>query len=92
MEKKLLEVQITQTRHPQSILQKTILSSRPQKGKKIFMKVYYVRGAHLQCVNNHYAKYENKRMKILELQITQTRQPLRISDGKNVLSSTFVKN
>ena len=33
------------------------------KRTKIFMKVYIVGGAHLQCVNNHYAKYENKRMK-----------------------------
>ena len=51
-------------------------------------------GAHLQCVNNYYAKFEYKEMntvrvimqslnikecKLLELQITQTR---RISDGK----------
>ena len=35
----------------------------PKRNKKILMKVYYVRRAHLQCVNNHYAKYENKRMK-----------------------------
>ena len=47
-------------------------------------------GAHLQCVNNYYAKFEYKEMntvrvimqslnikecKLLELQITQTRHP-----------------
>ena len=37
-------------------------------------------GAHLQCMNNHYAKFEI----LLELQITQTRHPLSISEGKNV--------
>ena len=30
-----------------------------------------VAGAHLQCVNNHYAKFEYKGMKLFELQITQ---------------------
>ena len=31
--------------------------------------------AHLQCMNNDYAKFEYKGMKLLELQITQTRHP-----------------
>ena len=38
-------------------------------------------GAHLQCVNNHYAKFEYKGMNTVGV---SARQPLSISDGKNV--------
>ena len=33
------------------------------KNKKIFVKCAKIVGAHLQCVNNHYAKFEYKEMK-----------------------------
>ena len=41
-----------------------------------------IEGAHLQCVNNHYAKFEYKGLNslLLEFQITQTRHPLSIYD------------
>ena len=42
---------------------KTCLSSTLVKNEKIFIKCAQMRGAHLQCVNNHYAKFENKEMK-----------------------------
>ena len=45
---KVLEFQITQTRHHLSIW-----SSTPKNEKKIFMKGTQMEGAHLQCVNNH---------------------------------------
>ena len=57
---KLLELQITQTRNPLSILRS---SSRPQNEKKKSWNVYKIWGAHLQCVNNYYAKFEYKRKK-----------------------------
>ena len=33
--------------------------------RKKLSNVHQTRGAHLQCVNNHYAKFEYKRMKIV---------------------------
>ena len=41
-------------------------------------------GAHLQCVNNHYRKYEYKVMNTFKLQITQTWHPQSISDEKKM--------
>ena len=35
----------------------------PPKMKKYLSNVHEMVGAHLQCVNNHYAKFENKEMK-----------------------------
>ena len=31
--------------------------------RKYLSNVHKMKGAHLQCVNNHYAKFENKEMK-----------------------------
>ena len=45
-----------------------------------------IEGAHVQCVNNPNAKER----KLLELQITLTRHPLSISDGK--MSKFMSKN
>ena len=42
---------------------KKCLSSTPIKNKKILSNVHKVGRAHLQCVNNHYAKFEHKGMK-----------------------------
>ena len=39
------------------------LSSRPPKMKKKIMKCIQKEGAHFQCMNNHYAKFEYKGMK-----------------------------
>ena len=40
-------------------------------------------GAHLQCVNNHYAKFENKEMKTVGVtDCTQTSHHLSSLDGK----------
>ena len=61
---------------------KKCLSSTPVKNEKIFIKCAQMGGAHLQCVNNHYAKFEYKGMKTVCVTITQTRHPLPISDGK----------
>ena len=41
-----------------------------------------MRGAHFQCVNNHYAKFEYKERKLMELQIPQTRHHLSIFGWK----------
>ena len=45
---------------------KNVLRSTSVKNEKIFIKCAQngkMGGAHLQCVNNHYAKFENKKMK-----------------------------
>ena len=62
-ERKLLELQITQTRHPLSILQKkmSLEVQDPQKWKK--NQEYKIDCALLQCMNNHYSKFEYKGMK-----------------------------
>ena len=58
------ELQITQTILPLSILQKKkCLSSRPPKNKIKNHEMYTKKGAHLQCMNNYYAKIEYKGMK-----------------------------
>ena len=45
------------------------LSSTPVKNEKIFIERV---GAHLRCVNNHYAKFEYKGMKILQQRLAAT--------------------
>ena len=63
------------------------LSSTPLKKKRKYLSnVYKIGGAHLQCVNNHYAKfqYTGLEWKLLELHITQTRHHLSILVIKNV--------
>ena len=61
---KLLELQITQTRHHLSILvRKKCLSLAPLKKRKYAWNMHKIGDAHLQNVNNHYIKFEYKGMK-----------------------------
>ena len=54
---------ITQTRHPLSISEgKNVIVQRPSKIEKYLLNVHKMEGAHLQCVNNHHAKFEYKVM------------------------------
>ena len=39
---------------------KKCLSSTPVKNGKYLLNVHKMEGAHLQCENNHYAKFEYK--------------------------------
>ena len=96
-ERKLLELQNTQTRHPLSILQKKMSKFKtppPQKKKnekKKSCNVYKIEGAHLQCMNNHYAKFDYKRMKTVGVtDYTNQTSPTHFG-WKNCLSSTPVK-
>ena len=58
-----MELQITQTRHLLSITDgKNVQVQRPSKMEKHLLNVQKMVGAHLQCVNNHYAKFEYKVM------------------------------
>ena len=43
-------------------------------------RFHKIEGAHLQCVNNHHAKFKYKGMNTVGV----TGHPLSISDGKNV--------
>ena len=55
------------------------------KNEKKSRNVYKIGGAQLQCMNNHYEKFEYKKNEnCWELQITQTSHHLLISDGKNI--------
>ena len=75
-EQKLLELQITQTRHPLNSLDgKNVYAQHPSKMRKYSWNVHKIGGAYLQCVNNHYAKFGYKEIKTDDLQITQTRYP-----------------
>ena len=58
-----MELQITQTRHPLSILEKKMFKFKTPKNEKKSWNVYRIGGAHLKCMNNHYAKFEYKGMK-----------------------------
>ena len=60
---KLFELQITQTRHHLSILRGKFWVQDPKNEKKSW-NVYKIEGAHLQCVNTHYAKLEYKKRKL----------------------------
>ena len=63
-ERILLELQITQTRYQLRIsLGKMSKCNTRQKWKKYLLDRYKIGDAHLQCVNNHYAKFEYKVMK-----------------------------
>ena len=48
---------------PRHLGWKKCLSSTPVKMWKYLSNVHKIKGAHLQCVNNHYAKFEYKEMK-----------------------------
>ena len=53
-----------QTRHRLRISDgKMSQVQHPSKIRKYLSSVHETGGAHLQCVNNHYAKFENKEMK-----------------------------
>ena len=55
----LLELQITQTlRDTLSISDGKNVVQHPSKMRKYLSNVHKMAGAHLQCVNNHYAKFE----------------------------------
>ena len=59
----LLELQITQTRHPLIISDgKNVLVQHPSEMRKKKWNVNKIDGAHVQCVNNDYAKFEYKGM------------------------------
>ena len=51
----------------------------------ILSNLHKIKGVHGQCVNNHDTKLEYKGMNTVGvIQITKTRHPLSILDGKNV--------
>ena len=61
---KLLELQITQTIHPKPFpSEKNSKFNTRQKLRKYLSNLHKIRAAHLQCVDNHYAKFEYKGMK-----------------------------
>ena len=57
----LLELHITQTRHSLSVSDKNVLFQHPSKMRKKIVCAQK-KGAHYQCVNSHYAKFEYKGM------------------------------
>ena len=59
----MFELRITQTRHPNVFQMEKCLSSTPVKYDKNLSNVHKIECAHPQCVINHYAKFEYKRMK-----------------------------
>ena len=55
---KLLELQITQTRHTLSISDGKMPKFNAHKKWENISNVHKMKGAYLQCVNNHFAKFE----------------------------------
>ena len=65
-EEKLLELHITQTRHPLSISgEKNVLVQHPSKLRKYLSNVQ-IWGAKFQCMNTHYVKFEYKGMNTVQ--------------------------
>ena len=54
----MLAVQITQTRHPLSILDIKMSKFNTPKNEKKLRNVHNRKDAYLQNVNNHYAKFQ----------------------------------
>ena len=69
---------------------KKCLSSRPKKWKRSW-NVYKIRGAYLQCMNDHYAKFEYKRMKTVGVTDYTNQTPPTDFRWKKCLSSTPIK-
>ena len=82
---KLLELPITQTRHPPSILQKKMFKFQKWKNHEMYNKI---RGAHLHCMNNHYAFKGKKTVAVTDY--TNQTPPTHFR-WKKCLSSTPVK-
>ena len=61
----LFELQITQTGHPLRISDGKMSKFNNHTNEKIVSNVHKIGDAHLQCLNNHYAKFEYKGMKTL---------------------------
>ena len=53
--------------------------------------MYNIGGAHIQCVNNHNANFEYKKMKTVGVTDYTNHTPLCISDGKNIKFNTRQK-
>ena len=54
--------------------------------------MHKIEGAHLQCMNNHYAKFEYKGMKTVGVTDNTNQTPPTHLGWKKCLSSTLVKN
>ena len=59
---------------------------------KYLLNVHLMEGAHLQCVNNHYAKFEYKDMNTVGVKDYTNWAPPKHFGWKKCLSSTPVKN
>ena len=90
---KLLELRTTQTRNPLSILWKMSKFKTPKNEKQSMKYVQNTKKQSMKYVQNTKVHIFNvwsitmqslnkKEWKLSELQITQTRHPLHISDGK----------
>ena len=54
--------------------------------------MYKIGGAHLQCVNNHYARFAYKRMKTVGVTDYTNQTPTTHVRQKNVICSSPIKN
>ena len=84
-----MELQITQTRHPLRISDgKSVKVHHPSKKGKYLSNVHKMVCAHIQCVNNHYAKIENKGMKTVGVTYYTYQTPSKHFWTEKCLSST----
>ena len=83
-----MELQITQTRFR---MEKMSKFNNRKKCENIYQNVHKIGGAHLQCVNNHYAKFEYKGMKTILVTDYTNLTPSTHYGWKKCLSSTPVK-
>ena len=71
---------------------KKCLSSRPQKWRKKSWNVHKIVGAHLQCIDNHYAKIWYKGMKTVGVTDCTNQTPPKHFGWKKCLNSTHIMN
>ena len=60
------------------VLQRSVKNNHEMR--KYSSNVHKIGGEHLQCVKNHFTKFEYKGLKLLKLQITQGRHPKSVAD------------
>ena len=89
----MFELQITQTRHliKPFRMEKNSKLNTCQKLRKYLSNVHKIRDAHIQCVNNHYAKFEYKGKKCLSYRLHRPDAILAFWK-KICLSATPLKN
>ena len=82
----------TNETHPKAFqMENNVQVQHPSKIRKYLSNVHKKEGAHLQCENNHYAKFENKAMKTVGVTNYTNQTPSKHSWTEKCLRFTPIK-